>query len=115
MDTTTVNFAIERLSEVFQQIKPGALELGSEYVGFVVMKVVLLTSISLGIGFFSVFGALITWHFITDWVEPNPTNMSFIVFFAVSVISNIVFIANLYDAFLATSFPLMYTLETLIR
>ena len=115
MDTTTVNYAIAKLNEAFQAIKPTAVELGSEYIEYIVLKAT-LTPIFTGIVFVIALGLLIT--SIIRVVKYDGGDGAFammVVGGVASIFSGVITIVDSYYAILANIYPLMYTIEQLAK
>lgn len=111
MDTTTVNYAIEKLNEAFQAIKPTAVELGSEYIGYTVLKITIYPFLW---GFFLL---LATWLVVISFKDGNEDigELYFGLGFPFGIISLVGFLITLYSAILANAYPLMYTIEQLAK
>ncbi len=117
MEKETVDYAMAKLNDVFQSIKPDAMELGSEYVQYAVMKQTIeafIFMVVLGIGAML---ALITYkcwdgldfdEYFTHLVLVIITGIMCILGVAGSIIEG-------YQAVLANQFPLRWTIEQLSR
>lgn len=114
MNKETVDYALQRLNEAFQSIKPDALELGSEYVNYVVWKatveaalLMILLLLMIPIVLFFI------WKKKKDsygeWEIGIVISSVLMLFLSITVM-----IAS-YSAILADKFPLMYTIESLIK
>ena len=118
MDTTTVNYAIEKLNEAFQHIKPTAIELGSEFVGYTVLKVTVAAGLI--VLFFTVL-IFVALYFLRKGLKCERHLAREECFTASAIAGSVGFITALfgtevvYDAILANNFPLMYTIEQLAK
>lgn len=115
MDTTTVNYAIEKLNEAFQHIRPTAIELGSEYVGYVVMKATVsaLITIIILIVASMILRKIFAWY---DKISDPAVEIMLPAFATLFYMFPLgVTIAHIYRAIIANAYPLMYTIEQLTK
>ncbi|HDY68779.1 hypothetical protein LCGC14_1683240 [marine sediment metagenome] len=124
MNKETIDYAIEKLNIAFQAIKPDAIELGSEYIDYIVFQT-MLSPIFSCIVFICLL--LITMKCFKMEKEIEIENgqrykESDEIIYAIigricgiiAFISIIVTFLTLYNAILASMYPLMYTIEKLL-
>ncbi len=114
MDSTTVDYAIAKLNEAFAAIQPTAVDLGSQYIDYVVFKAV-LTALALVI-LWPIALFVLYWSIKRmgeqeeEWLYPVVLVSAFGV-----VICTIATPVNLYKMALALYSPLMFTIEKLAK
>ena len=114
MDSTTVDYAINKLNEAFAAIQPTAVDLGSQYIDYIVFKAV-LTALSLVI-LWPIAVFILYWGLKKmrdkeeEWLIPV-----LMVSGAGTLICTIATPINLYKMALALYSPLMYTIEKLAK
>ena len=113
MDTTTVNYAIEKLNEAFLAIKPAAVELGSEYVGYMILRATIEPFFWLIAAFIALFLGRWAWSKHENY-DDNWDLLGIIGYGAASFFAG-AFINATYIAILANTYPLMYTIEQLAK
>jgi len=115
MNTQTVDYAINKLNEAFQSIKPTAVELGNEYIEFVVFKEVVFATICtalLACGIFSVVIGLM------QLKKDSGSNSGYgftLVGLMVTVPTSALSVCAWYHAILAMNHPLMYAISRLAK
>lgn len=129
MNKETIDYALTKLNEAFQAIKPDAIELGSEYVNYMVLKAVLGAVFPFIIGVILVVVSLLMLSRYQKIIAHNSEyykklydNDSEVVAGAISGICGVigillsaVGIINSFTAVLALNYPLMYTIEQLTK
>lgn len=118
MDSTMVNFAIEKLNEAFQAIKPTAMELGSEYVEYVVYKATMWPFLW-GIMFLVCLAGGGIIFFLATRKEPlldDDFSAGFLLLFICGTVASVLFLfLTIPHAIFANAYPLMYTIEQLAK
>lgn len=115
MDTTTVNFAINKLSEGWQKVAPTVMDVGDKYVQYVVMKELIGACISLGVFLILSVLAIIVLkkaYKTRDSDIYGPVTMAVT---ACVLLSFVTLLTYTYSAALAYSNPEMFTIQELIE
>ena len=112
MDKQTIDYAMNKLTEKFNQIKPDAMELGQEYIDYSVFKA---TIPAIGLPVLCIILAIICRY---AWFKLDKNDN----WTPVCVLSGIIALVTagmspvvIYEAMLANSYPLMWTIEQLIK
>jgi hypothetical protein len=123
IDTTAINFGIQKLTQAFNAAAPQIQNVSAEYVKFVVAKAVILVPVLFVLSIFSsvVFYFAFKWGMVKDGYgdtkfsdcEPGPC-LSAICSGITTVVLIIVLMCSVYDAALAIWCPEMYTVNQII-
>ena len=114
MDSTTVDYAIAKLNEAFAAIQPIAVDLGSQYIDYIVFKVV-LTALGLVI-LWPIAGFILYWAIRKMNDHEEEWLIPVILVSAIgTVLCTIATPINLYRMALALYSPLMFTIEQLAK
>ena len=123
MDSTTVDYAIGKLNKAFEKIAPMAIDLGEQYIGYVVLMltVKVIAGLVLGIVLVVIGALLIKKGIELDRANPNKDEPGIIPELAGSLLAILGFFAlgisllHLPITIVANIYPLMYTIEHLVK
>ncbi len=123
MDSTTVDYAIGKLNEAFEKIAPTAIDLGEQYIGYVVLMltVKVIAGLVLGIALVAIGALLIKKGIESDRANPSEDEPGLIPelvgvalvifsFFALGIS-----LLHLPMTIVANIYPLMYAIEHLVK
>lgn len=125
MDSTTVNYAIEKLNEAFTKIAPTAVNLGEEFIAYTVFKAVIsaiiLPLLAITLGYIAFLLASKALEIVKENGERYRADQEAIpgvgaaLTGAVAIVAAALSVGAIYDGILAVAYPLMYTIESLVK
>lgn len=122
MDTTAVNYAINKISEGFQKVMPTLQNVSEKYVHYVVTKEIVEFISSIIFTAFMLIGSFIWYKKFKKNQDDNGDDMFsmifiilFIFFITFSLIGIIMVFCNMESIWLAITNPEMFTIQKLIE
>jgi len=129
MNKETIDYALSKLNEAFQNIKPDAIELGSEYVDYMVFKAIFSAALLFTMCTILLVTTLLILlrlskilKYETPYYEKLYSRDADVKYSIIGIIIGffgliflVIFIGSLYDAVVAYNYPVMYTIEQLIK
>jgi dipeptide/tripeptide permease len=115
MDKETIDYAITKLDVALQKVAPTAVELGQDMINYMVFKEALGAAIAGVIFILIVIVARIAYKYVRKTDDDDCYVPVFAIGHGLAVVSFIAFLGYFYDAMLANAFPLMWTIEHLVR
>ncbi len=114
MDTTTVDYAIAKLNEAFAAIQPTAVELGQQYIDFIVMKTIMDGAIWITVTLSICIVAL--WLACKHWDENEALAMPCAVIGGFAGVFAVIAIpVSVYNIALVLYDPLMFIIDKLAK
>lgn len=116
MDTTTVNFAINKLTEGWHAVAPAIQDVGEKYVRYVVFQqITRAVTATLVLIVAAILSYVSLRKAVWDIMEANAWNVIAIVALVVAFGSGVAGVCYSHDAFLAVTNPEMFTIHSLIE
>ncbi len=122
MDSTMVDYAINKLNEAFEKVAPTAVDLGEQYVGYVVLMLTVKTLFAFILGAIAILVGLLVIRRGLKINAPHPSSDDGMATF---IGGTLLFIAGGFvfgvSAFyipviiVANTYPLMYAIEHLLK
>jgi hypothetical protein len=114
IDTTSVNYAMGKISEGWAKIAPSVHDIGEKYIRFVVTQAIVFGGLDILAAIAWVIFTAITFKKALKY-ESEPKLFCFMVYGILSIVC-VAFLCNgIYDAILAYTKPEIYTIQTVIN